>query len=167
MRVAVHVFSEDSAVIAVHFSMAASNRSGRKSVSNAPGSARAKCEPQVWRDIEEALQDPGLVDPGDPNPSPSAIRQLKEVIEETQERLHSPIPSPHVELFEGSIRLIWQKADINIRLVIASLDDRRSYLYHEHVSNGRGHDEGMADPTPPNLAHWLTVMQDEGDRARQ
>jgi len=121
-------------------------------------SAAAYAEPkgQLWPEIEATLRDPEIVDAGDPAPSPQAVALLKSVIEETQGLLPSPIPHPHVELFEGSIRLIWTRRDRNIRLVIASQPDRRSYLYHEEVRNGLGTEEGMSEPTSQNLAHWLS-----------
>lgn len=124
-------------------------------------SAAAHAEPrgQLWPEIEATLRDPEIADAGDPAPSPQAVALLRNVIEATQGLLPAPIPHPHVELFEGSIRLIWTGSDRNIRLVIASQPDRRSYLYHEEVRNGLGTEEGMSEPTSENLAHWLSWIQ--------
>jgi hypothetical protein len=125
------------------------------------GSATARSSDGIWKEIEEPLRDPGMIDEGDLVPSEQAANSLKCLIETTEGLLSEPIPNPHIEFLEGSIRLIWSRPDKNIRLVIASRDDRRSYLYHEEVRNGLGRNEGMDEPTAENLARWLTVIQSQ------
>jgi hypothetical protein len=113
----------------------------------------------IWPEIEAALRDPERIDDGDPQPSEEAAAKLRQVIEQAEGMLSYPVPHPHVEFFEGSIRLIWSSPVRNIRLVIASRPDRRSFLYHEEVQNGLGVNEGIMAPLPDNLAHWLTELQ--------
>jgi hypothetical protein len=123
------------------------------------GTKRALSASGLWPEIEAALRDPDMIDDGDPSPSTEAASTLKQLVEQTESVLPNPAPHPHIEFFEGSIRLIWSNPIRNIRLVIASRSDRRSFLYHEEVQNGLGVNEGTVEPTPENLVHWLTVMQ--------
>jgi hypothetical protein len=126
---------------------------------SALGTMRARTAPGIWPEIEAALRDSEMVDDGDPQPSAEAASRLKHVVEQAEQMLPNPVPSPHIEFLEGSIRLIWSNPVRNIRLVIASRPDRRSFLYHEEVQNGLGVNEGIVEPTPKNLAQWLTMMQ--------
>ena len=125
-----------------------------------PGPRRAlaynNATERVWNDIQQALCDPGIVEEGDVAPSNPAISELKELIYATGSIV--PLVSPHVECFEGSVRLIWNTPLKNVRAIKASRVDRRSYLYHEEVANGLAFNEGIADLTADNLAHWLKAM---------
>jgi hypothetical protein len=127
----------------------------------ATGTGRARSTLEIWPAIEAVLQDLEMVDDGDSPPTSDAAATLKKILEQAEQLTPSPIRPPHVELFEGSIRLIWSNPVSNIRLIIASRPDRRSFLYHEEVQNGLGVNEGMVDPSPENLAHWLTILQSQ------
>jgi hypothetical protein len=76
---------------------------------------RARSAPGIWPEIEAALHDPEMIDDGDPQPSGEAVAVLKRLVEQTERALPNPAPSPHVELFEGSIRLIWSNPIRNVR----------------------------------------------------
>ncbi|MGA8029761.1 MAG: hypothetical protein WB992_21670 [Bryobacteraceae bacterium] len=132
-----------------------------------PGSATARiqADPEIWLKVEQALGDPEMIDQGDPLPSSQAVLTLKRVITETQNILASPIAHPQIEFFEGSIRLIWMKPHKNLRLVIASRDDRPSYLYHEDVKDGHAANYEKVEPTPSNLAYWLNALESPGSSA--
>ena len=134
-------------------------RRDNRGIMPASGPVRARSASGIWPEIEEALRDPEMIDDGDPKPSDEAASTLKHVLEQAERMLPNPPPLPHIEFFEGSIRLIWSNPARNIRLVIASRPDRRSFLYHEDVQNGLGINAGTVEPTPENLAHWLPVMQ--------
>jgi hypothetical protein len=134
-------------------------RKDNKDIMSALGTMRARSASGIWPEIEAALHDPEMIDDGDPQPSAEAASTLKRVLEQVEQLLPNPAPHPHIEFFEGSIRLIWSNPVRNIRLVIASRPDRRSFLYHEEVQNGLGVNEGIVEPTPENLVHWLTVME--------
>jgi hypothetical protein len=130
-----------------------------KDIMPALGTMRARSAPGIWPEIEAALGDPEMIDDGNPQPSAETASTLKHVVEQAEQMLQNPVPPPHIEFLEGSIRLIWSNPVRNIRLVIASRPDRRSFLYHEEVQNGLGINEGIVEPTPENLVHWLTTMK--------
>ncbi|MBV9158386.1 MAG: hypothetical protein JO097_19140 [Acidobacteriaceae bacterium] len=119
--------------------------------------AASKRSTQIWWELERVLGDPEMVDPGDPAPSLSAGYELKQLIEETETLLGATMTTPHIEFFEGSIRLIWNWPNRSVRAVKASLPDRRSYIYHEDVADGLSRNAGMAELTPQNLAKYLAV----------
>jgi len=130
---------------------------------NGPASVRdIHSSEELWQEIKRALENPEMIDEGDPAPSEQAASKLKRIIEETQSKRGSPIPLPHIEFFDGSIRLVWTKPTANVVLVVASSDDRRSYVYHAAIENGRAVTHGTVDPTPSNLAHWLSAMESQG-----
>jgi hypothetical protein len=129
-----------------------------KNTMPAVGTKRARSASGIWPEVEAALQDPDMIDEGDRQPSNEAASALKQLLESAEVALPNPAPHPHIEFFEGSIRLIWSNPFRNIRLVIASRPDRRSFLYHEEVQDGVGVNEGTVEPTAENLVHWLTVM---------
>jgi hypothetical protein len=143
--------------------MAVSKRRGKKSIMNGTASARdTESSQELWREIEQALRDPEMIDEGDPPPSDEAAVTLKGIITKTQGRLGSPIPLPHIEFVDGSIRLVWTKPTAIVILVVASSADRRSYVYHARIENGQAAAHGTVEPTPSNLAHWLSAMEPKG-----
>jgi hypothetical protein len=112
------------------------------------GTMRARSARGIWPEIEAALHDPEMIDDGDSQPSAEAAATLKHVVEQAEQMLPNPAAHPHIEFLEGSIRLIWSNPVRNVRLVIASRPNWRSFLYHEEVQNGLGINEGIAEPTP-------------------
>jgi hypothetical protein len=142
--------------------MAVSKQRGKKSIMNGPASARdIKPGEELWQEIKRALDNPEMIDEGDPAPSEQAASKLKHIIEETQRERSAPLPPAHIEFSDGSIRLLWTKPDMRVILVIASSEERPSYIYHADIENGSVANYGTVELSHSNLTHWLDLMDSQ------
>jgi len=108
-----------------------------------------------------------MVDEGDTPPSAQAVSKVKLTLEEAEGMLLGPMPHPHIEFFDSSIRLVWTKPEANVLLVIASSAEHPSYLYHADVQNGSAANHGTVEATASNLAHWLRLIESPDSAAHR